>query len=153
VEGILSEASGSTVATRVASFLPELAAANHELEMERDAGTLNERRLEIEASENGTDDEQYIEMVGEHRIKLLCQTPIDFGQNLGLGVLEERHGTSSSSESESSSDEQDDDAMDESGGDVKEDGAKETHVLSKLMGQRRPSAKGNKPKIEVVGDG
>ncbi|KAF1973779.1 hypothetical protein BU23DRAFT_123945 [Bimuria novae-zelandiae CBS 107.79] len=51
-------------------FLPQLKAANEELEAQREAGTL--RTSEIIGDEDGDSEEQYIEM------------------NLGLGVLEEK---------------------------------------------------------------
>lgn len=63
---------------RLSTFLPNLAAANDELEVERAAGRLGERNIET------VDDDEYIEM------------------NLGLGVLEEkgldRNGTGSDSD-------------------------------------------------------
>ncbi|KAJ4406834.1 hypothetical protein N0V91_004264 [Didymella pomorum] len=66
---------GPDIRTFLKDFLPQLKAANEELEAERKQGTLKKR--EIDAVE-GEDDEQYIEM------------------NLGLGVLKMKDGENSS---------------------------------------------------------
>ncbi|RPB23767.1 hypothetical protein L211DRAFT_838197 [Terfezia boudieri ATCC MYA-4762] len=60
--------STSEIFTRINTFLPELRAANAQLESEIVQGRISERRIE----DVGEDEEQYIEM------------------NLGLGVLEEK---------------------------------------------------------------
>jgi len=97
----LDQILGSPVVSRIPEFLAAMEAANKELEAERAAGTLAGRCLEIDDVKDEADDTQYIEM------------------NLGLGVLEERNGdTSTSSESESSND-----ASEE--------------VMDKLMGNRK----------------
>ncbi|OCK80443.1 hypothetical protein K432DRAFT_43616 [Lepidopterella palustris CBS 459.81] len=91
---------------RLKGFLPMLAAANEELEMERLDGRLKERDLEAVDEDAGG----YIEM------------------DLGLGVLEEKDpdAPDSRSESDSSSDENVDDG---------EPGTKEKDILSKLLGR------------------
>lgn len=73
----------SPVASILPEFLAQMEAANKELEIERAAGTLDARRLEIDDTKDGSESGQYIEM------------------NLRLGVLEEKNGDASSSESES----------------------------------------------------
>ncbi|OBT77412.1 hypothetical protein VF21_04270 [Pseudogymnoascus sp. 05NY08] len=81
--------SNSLLLNKLPGFLAEMDAANRELEAEKKAGTIAERRLEIDDDEEeGEKAEQYIEM------------------NLGLGVLEEKTSDSeTSSEGESSDDE------------------------------------------------
>ncbi|KAL5347745.1 hypothetical protein ACLOAV_007154 [Pseudogymnoascus australis] len=83
--------SNSLLMGKLPSFLAEMDAANRELEAEKKAGTIGERRLEISDDEGEGGSEkagQYIEM------------------NLGLGVLEEKTSDSeTSSEGESSDDE------------------------------------------------
>ncbi|KAF2276350.1 uncharacterized protein EI97DRAFT_458291 [Westerdykella ornata] len=64
-------------------FLPQLKAANEELEAERQAGTLENRKIETEGDGEG----EYIEM------------------NLGLGVLEEKDPDAAADSSESDSEE------------------------------------------------
>ncbi|KFY83952.1 hypothetical protein V500_09750 [Pseudogymnoascus sp. VKM F-4518 (FW-2643)] len=83
--------SNSLLMNKLPGFLAEMDAANRELEAEKEAGTIAERRLEISDDEGegeGKKAGQYIEM------------------NLGLGVLEEKTSDSeTSSEGESSDDE------------------------------------------------
>lgn len=85
--------SNSLLMNKLPGFLAEMDAANRELEVEKEAGTIAERRLEISDDEGEGEGEgekagQYIEM------------------NLGLGVLEEKTSDSdTSSEGESSDDE------------------------------------------------
>ncbi|ELR05600.1 hypothetical protein VC83_07675 [Pseudogymnoascus destructans] len=100
--------SNSSLMNKLPGFLAEMDAANRELEAEKKAGTIAERRLEIDDDEEeGEKAEQYIEM------------------NLGLGVLEEKTSDSeTSSEGESSDDE---DVMDKLMGaekDSKDEGEK-----------------------------
>jgi hypothetical protein len=78
----------STVAYKLPGFLAQMRAANQELEEEKSAGTLANRRIELDESDSNAECEQHIEM------------------NLGLGVLEEKNdGTSTTSESGSSNEE------------------------------------------------
>jgi hypothetical protein len=74
---------GPDIRTFLKDFLPQLKAANDELEAERRAGTLKQRAIDAGSEE---EEGQYIEM------------------DLGLGVLEERNadavGSSSSSDEE-----------------------------------------------------
>ena len=106
------------IKARLSAFLPQLAAANGELDK-------NGAGLNMEDVEDG---EQHIEM------------------NLGLGVLEEKQeGDSSSSDesSESESEEADEDDVPVSSGVVKR--AKEdpdTKVMDRLLGQKRDRRKG-----------
>lgn len=83
--------SNSLLMNKLPGFLAEMDAANRELEAEKEAGTIAERRLEISDDDGEGEGEkagQYIEM------------------NLGLGVLEEKTSDSdTSSEGESSDDE------------------------------------------------
>ncbi|KFX99980.1 hypothetical protein V490_01543 [Pseudogymnoascus sp. VKM F-3557] len=102
--------SNSLLMNKLPGFLAEMDAANRELEAEKKAGTIAERRLEISDDEEGEGEKttgQYIEM------------------NLGLGVLEEKTSDSeTSSEGESSDDE---DVMDKLMGaekDTKDEGEK-----------------------------
>lgn len=106
--------------SRLAAFLPQLAAANKELEDLKSRGQIDSARLD----NVGNDEERYIEM------------------DLGLGVLEERRDGDSdaSSESESSDEE-------EAGDETKAAERKETHRLAKLMGQA-PSQ--DKPGIQEM---
>lgn len=121
---------GSALLERLRGFLPQMAAANKTLEVERAAGTLPERDLERVDEEGG--EGGYIEM------------------NLGLGVLEERDpdAESSSSESEGSDEEEDMVATsgDQRGGRVR----REKDVLGRLMGQKRGGAG---VQIQELGDG
>jgi len=73
----------SAVASKLPGFLAQMRAANQELEEEKSAGTLANRRIELDDSDSAIEGEQHIEM------------------NLGLGVLEEKNdGTSTTSESD-----------------------------------------------------
>jgi len=114
----------SDLCSRLSTFLPTLAAANDELELERAAGTLRDRDIE------DIDDEGYIEM------------------NLGLGVLEERKSDSTdsgcSSDSESSEEEEADDGR---GHDVGRRSAGRD-ILETLMGHKK-----RKVEIQVVDAG
>jgi hypothetical protein len=76
----------SPIGSMLPEFLARMESANQELEAERVAGTLANRRIEIDENQNASESGQYIEM------------------NLGLGVFEERNDdTSTSSDSEGSS--------------------------------------------------
>ncbi|KAF9700522.1 hypothetical protein EKO04_001895 [Ascochyta lentis] len=101
---------GPDIRTFLKDFLPQLKAANEELEAQRKEGTLKKREIDTVDAE---EDEQYIEM------------------NLGLGVLKMKDADNSS-DSSSDSDNDSDSEMD----DV-EDTAKEKDVLGKLMGQEK----------------
>ncbi|KAK7612149.1 hypothetical protein JOL62DRAFT_611037 [Phyllosticta paracitricarpa] len=98
----------SSLGDRLKEFLPQLAAANAELERDRAAGRLAEKSLE-QVDENG----QYIEM------------------NLGLGVLEEKDPNKMDQDSESSDDSEDEMETDATGAENKEQ-----DVLGKLMGTK-----------------
>ncbi|PGH17635.1 hypothetical protein AJ79_00997 [Helicocarpus griseus UAMH5409] len=117
---------GSTLRDRLTSFLPELQAANEELEKEIAAG--NVPRVELDHDKDA-EDGQYIEM------------------NLGLGVLEEKGDdtiSDTSSESESTV------SYEEDNNNEKETQPKargDTNVLNKLMGNK---SKTKRPNIEEV---
>ncbi|KAJ4339155.1 hypothetical protein N0V95_007840 [Ascochyta clinopodiicola] len=81
---------GPDIRTFLKDFLPQLKAANEELELQRKEGTLKKREIDAVDAE---EDEQYIEM------------------NLGLGVLKMKDADNSS-ESSSDSDSDMDDAED-----------------------------------------
>ncbi|KAI9878623.1 MAG: hypothetical protein M1830_000390 [Pleopsidium flavum] len=114
----------SDLRSRLSIFLPTLAAANDELEIEREAGTLQDRNIE------DVDEEGYIEM------------------DLGLGVLEETKldgsESDSSSDSESGGEGKDDDNDGERQAVLGGRGA-EGDVLGKLLGR-----KNRKVGIQVV---
>jgi hypothetical protein len=83
----ITELKHSPLTSMLPQFLTQMEAANKELEAERAAGTLANRRIDEDENETKAVDGQYIEM------------------NLGLGVFEEKTGNlSTSSESGSSSD-------------------------------------------------
>ncbi|EMC97954.1 hypothetical protein BAUCODRAFT_22819 [Baudoinia panamericana UAMH 10762] len=115
--------SASDLQARLAALLPELAAANRQLEQ-------GGKDYDMEDVQDG---EQHIEM------------------NLGLGVLEEKHGDETSAEEESSEDESE----------VDEDTAptsllheyrpqdKDTRVMQKLTGQHKTMQR--KVAIEELG--
>lgn len=89
---------GLSIRDRVAAFLPELAAANQELEELRQNGGLDARILDDYTDKDGKGEGGYIEM------------------DLGLGVLEEKNGNESSesdSDSEAGDGENDDRVMDD----------------------------------------
>jgi len=92
---------------RLKRFLPQLAAANQELETYRAAGMLKERNLEVVDEEAG---EEYIEM------------------DLGLGVLEETSSNSRDSGSRSHHDDNTDTTASET---------EEKDILGKLMGRTK----------------
>lgn len=52
---------GGVVLSRLSAFMPEMEAANEELETEIIAGTVSRRKIEISDGEEG--EESYIEMV------------------------------------------------------------------------------------------
>jgi len=115
--GALSDA--QDLQSRLSVFLPQLAAANRSLD--EDGGSYNIEDIE--------DDEQHIEM------------------NLGLGVLEEKREDDTSSSDESSEDEseleeEDVDMPVSSGAAKREQSDRDTHVMDKLLGQRRGLQKG-----------
>lgn len=109
---------------RLASFLPQMKAANENLEELRRTGRLQE--VTLDEVEEGR---PHIEM------------------NLGLGVLEEKNGSGSSSESEEEED--DPETTAQASSESHTQGPKATHVLDKLMGQ--PKAK-RKSVIQEVTD-
>ncbi|KAI9816865.1 MAG: hypothetical protein M1827_001510 [Pycnora praestabilis] len=114
------------LASRLASFLPEMAAANASLEDDRAAGRLQDRQLEnVENDEEG-----YIEM------------------NLGLGVLEDKDpdadGTSSSSDESSN---EDGETTGEPEGNINKVTQKERDIMGRLMGGRNNT----RPNIEEIG--
>jgi hypothetical protein len=94
-------------------FLPQLKAANDELEAAKLAGTLKDKTIEEDGEDQDDGERQYIEM------------------DLGLGVLEEREpnadGDSASSESES-----DDDGANT---------PKQKDIMAKLMGRKTENEK------------
>jgi len=128
---ISPSATTSDLHQRLSTFLPDLAAANQELDVERAAGRLGERNIEA------VDDEEYIEM------------------NLGLGVLEEmgRDGEGSGGGSDDGSLGGDDLPGEErdadGGGEQGLQGARgETDVLGKLLRRGK-----SKVEIQVVDAG
>ena len=147
----------SDLHSRLASFLPSLAAANEELEHDRAAGTLGQRDIEnVDTKEDGEGGDEggdgdgegggYIEM------------------NLGLGVLEEQRDGMAESDSSSSEDEEEgDEATEDDEGDkalpvtTLDDGSeskpsnraqRERDTMGRLMGSRR-----RKPAIEELNGG
>lgn len=100
----------SSLSERLKAFLPQMAAANVELEKDRAAGKLAQMSLE----NVGEDDEHYIEM------------------NLGLGVLKEKNPNKTDSDSEMEEDS--DDEMDTAADDQK---TREENILGKLMGKKK----------------
>ncbi|KAK8189348.1 hypothetical protein HDK77DRAFT_271593 [Phyllosticta capitalensis] len=103
----------SSLSDRLKAFLPQLAAANEELERDREAGRLGDKSLE-QVDENG----QYIEM------------------NLGLGVLEEKD-PNKMNDSDDESDDGDDESEDKMDTGAKSAENKEQDVLGKLMGKKK----------------
>jgi hypothetical protein len=100
-------------------FLPQLKAANDELESHRKAGTLKSREIDMTDAD---DVEEYIEMVSWTLDRGTCMANVD--QDLGLGVLEEKKANA------------DDDASSESDSDDEMEGVeKEKDVLGKLLGR------------------
>jgi hypothetical protein len=100
-------------------FLPQLKAANDELESHRKAGTLKSREIDMTDAD---DVEEYIEMVSWTLDRGTCMANVD--QDLGLGVLEEKKANA------------DDDASSESDRDDEMEGVeKEKDVLGKLLGR------------------
>lgn len=118
---------GPDIRTFLKDFLPQLKAANEELEVQKQAGT-----LETLDATDAKDGEPYIEMVGNFTGSSAGLT--ELLQNLGLGVLEDKDSNASDSS--------------DSEGDA-EDTGKEKDVLGKLMGQKR---NGEPINIEVVQD-
>ncbi|KAI6833600.1 hypothetical protein KC367_g2439 [Hortaea werneckii] len=113
MNGQASTESARDLQSRLSAFLPQLAAANQQLETDGGGHSI----------EDVEDGEQHIEM------------------NLGLGVLEEKRDDGSSSSEESS--DEDEVMRDEGGDASASAGAgkqghdsKETHVLEKLKGER-----------------
>jgi hypothetical protein len=105
----------SNVASKLPGFLAQMRAANQQLEEEKSAGTLANRRIELNESDSAAEGGQHIEM------------------NLGLGVLEERsYSTSTTTESNFSNDEGDLDVMEKLLGGKRKRGQKaEDEVVSK----------------------
>lgn len=112
---------GPDIRTFLKDFLPQLKAANEELEAQRKEGTLKKRVIE---SVDADEDQQYIEMV--RFFAWSRQQVLTMIQNLGLGVLKMKDEDNSESSSNSDSDMSDDG-----------DATKEEDVLSKLMGQEK----------------
>lgn len=116
---------------RLSTFLPNLAAANDELEVERAAGTLGDRNIESVNSGN------YIEM------------------NLGLGVLQakghpgEGTGSSSGAGSLGGDDASDEEGNGDGGGEQGlQEAQGETDVLGKLLRRKK-----SKVEIQVIDAG
>lgn len=144
--------------SRLSSFLPSLAAANQELEYERREGRLGERDIE-NLGEDG--EGAYIQMVCPLILPTCSFTAAqslnhwsstDIIQDLGLGVLKEKHSPDSdtdsvSSMSSSSSSSSSPDSDIEQDDTSKEARGKEKDVLRKLMGRERNS---DRPVIQVV---
>ena len=123
-------AAASDLQRRLSTFIPDLAAANDELEVERAAGTLGDRNIE------DVDEQSYIEM------------------NLGLGVLEEKRHSESGSETSDDNrslegeNEGDEAAMASREGEGLRNGEAETDVLGKLLRRKK-----SKVDIQVVDAG
>jgi hypothetical protein len=116
-------------------FLPQLKAANDELESHRKAGTLKSREIDMTDAD---DVEEYIEMVSQTLEGGMCMCMANVDQDLGLGVLEEKKPNA------------DDDASSESDSDDEMEGVeKEKDVLGKLLG--RAGTKDNVVIQEVQG--
>lgn len=124
MNGQSSTESARDLQSRLTAFLPQLAAANQQLETDGGGHSI----------EDVEDGEQHIEM------------------NLGLGVLEEkRDDGSSSSEESSDEDEVMEDGVDapaSAGAKQQEHNSKDTHVLEKLKGEDRRGQKGG---IQEIG--
>jgi len=125
-------ATTSDLHQRLSTFLPNLAAANDELEVERAAGRLGERNIET------VDDDEYIEM------------------SLGLGVLEEKglnwEGSGSNNDDDGSlggDDLSDEEGDVDGGGEQGLRGTRgETDVFGKLLRRKK-----SKVKIQVIDAG
>jgi len=116
------EGSGESLLQRLQTLLPELKAANQELEEEKAAGTLEHRNIEMVEDGAG----QHIEM------------------NLGLGVLKENCSDTDSNEQE------EDDCNSDTHDNDTDFNKKEVDVLGKLMGRSKGTRK--PVQIEEVGD-
>lgn len=150
----------SSLMGQLPSFLDQMKAANAELEVERKAGTLANRKIEIddtssegESSSDEDDDEDETEGA-ENRNKAVKESKVkeekkekkekkERGQyiemNLGLGVLEEKNSEDETSSSGSSEEESEDEDM---GG---------MTVMDKLQGTDKEEVGGRKKAgIEVV---
>ncbi|PGH00089.1 hypothetical protein GX51_05986 [Blastomyces parvus] len=120
---------GSALRNRLTSFLPELRAANENLEQDIAAG--NVASVELDHSDETEVDGQYIEM------------------NLGLGVLEEQDeaaDSDTSMDSESTISHADDEST-QSPSTSQPNPRNNTNVMNKLMGQK-PEKK--RPTIEEI---
>ncbi|KAJ9665747.1 hypothetical protein H2201_004234 [Coniosporium apollinis] len=113
-----AEEGGQPLKERLKAFLPQIAAANMELEEEKAAGVLDERSLE-QANEGDDVDGQYIEM------------------NLGLGVLEERDPNAESSNSSEDEEADNRDPMQDFEGSLPRD----KNVMARLLGRNRRTDK------------
>lgn len=134
----------SSLLSSLPSFLDQMRAANEELEAEKKAGTLANRRLEIEDSsseeESSSDEDEGGAEGAEKKVKEKKEKK-EKGQyiemNLGLGVLEEKHSDDETSSSGSSDEESDRD--------------EDMGVMDKLQGTEREEIDARrKAKIEVL---
>ncbi|TKA73071.1 hypothetical protein B0A49_02154 [Cryomyces minteri] len=126
-----SNSDPQTLLTRLSTFLPQLAAANSELDAERATGQVSRHRMEISDDEEGAGEGEgpYIEM------------------DLGLGVLEERkpHADVEKESSESSSSEAEDTSRNEVGvggtdgreTTARQGGKGDVEVMDTLLGRTR----------------
>lgn len=131
----------SSLMSSLPSFLSQMEAANRELEEERKAGTLAQRKLEIDDSDDQEEDEDE-SMDGEGKAKSEKKQKEQkqyIEMNLGLGVLEEK-GDDTSSDESTSSEESSEDEDDE--GDV--------DVMGRLKGDEKDDGGAKRAKIEVV---
>jgi hypothetical protein len=138
-----SAAAPMDLRARLSSFLPALAKANSQLELERQAGTL--RRRDIENLDDSDDDGESDGNGGgsEEDEGKGKATRAYIEMNLGLGVLEEkRPGEESGESSGSGSDEEGDDLLAKL---LNIDRAKATHEGGMKRGMEKPA-------IEVVDD-
>ncbi|KAF2190214.1 hypothetical protein K469DRAFT_747428 [Zopfia rhizophila CBS 207.26] len=99
---------------RLKGFLPQLAAANEQLEKERKAGTLKKREIEKDGEAEG----EYIEM------------------NLGLGVLEHKNSKAQDSETDGGGETHDGNS------DAEGRPAREKDIFGKLMGRDKKESVG-----------
>jgi hypothetical protein len=123
------EDTAGSLIQRLQHFIPEMKAANQELEKERAAGTLERRNIEKVEDEEG----QHIEMVSVWLLIVDFVTDTDrHMQNLGLGVLEEKDPEQASDDGNQSEGTFSDS---ENNGTVGRD--QEEDVLGKLMGHKK----------------
>lgn len=143
----------SSLLSSLPSFLSEMEKANRELEEERKAGTLGQRKLEIDDDETSTsgsssdssdDDDDSDEEMGDapaekgKKVRKEKEPKQYIEMNLGLGVLEEKGDESSSDESSSSEESEEEDV----------DG--EVDVMGRLQGKEKKEVGTKRVGIEVV---